>query len=127
MKSVITLSVCQKLFSVRTCANYGGIADATGTVCCHAKCGECGGKNCGARCCGENGPSKCCSGEIKDKGKICGYETEKAPCYQKTVGNCFVIYTHFVEYSREIFLHCAFFALFARFSNKPFKFFPILN
>ena len=71
---------------MRTCANYGGIADITGTVCCDTKCGECGGKNCGDRCCGKDGPSKCCSGEIKEKGKICGYETQKAPCYQKTVG-----------------------------------------
>ena len=79
---------------MRTCANYGGIADTTGTVCCHADCGECGGSGCNQRFGTDSTKESCCMSEIKDNGKMCGYETQTAPCYQETVGKRIFIFRH---------------------------------
>ena len=62
------------------CAEYDGIgalAEPELTVCCAKTCGSCGGGGCTSR---PGGTQNCCTGNIKDNGKVCGLDGNKAPC-----------------------------------------------
>ena len=44
-------------------------------ICCHEKCGTCGGNRCAKK-----GKHRCCTGNILGQGNHCGDWNRKAPC-----------------------------------------------
>ena len=79
-KNNIQLTNCVDFALLDPCAEYDGIgtlAEPELTVCCAKTCGSCGGGGCTGR---PGGTQNCCTGNIKNSGKICGVDGNKAPC-----------------------------------------------
>ncbi|CAM9729407.1 unnamed protein product, partial [Hapterophycus canaliculatus] len=59
-----------------SCSGNGGVLSDSGTSCCPASCGSCGGHGCSGR---GDGADSCCTSNIEDAGITCA-ENGAAPC-----------------------------------------------
>jgi len=73
--AVNKICVCQES-DPNPCGQYNGTYGGDG-VCCAETCSVCGGKGCSK---GGNKARDCCSTRITLGGKVCGNDTQQAPC-----------------------------------------------